>query len=121
MFTAALKETKMALLDDFCSIKDKYSDFVFTNYNAKGELVDRVVYIYAKNDRRRGKVLFEIWKLPTEGRFDLYVKRILLTGEEYQESLNSWNKTTGTRGRITRDFESYQELVSFVAARLDLL
>ena len=111
----------MALLDYFCSIKDKYPDFNFTNYNAKDEIQERAVYIFLNKKSRRGNVLLEIWKLPTEGCFDLYIKRTLLTEKEYKESMDSWNKTTETRGKITRYFGSYQDLVSFVASKLDLL
>ena len=108
------------LLNDLALIQKKYPEFVFTNCNAKGELVNRAVYIFPRNTSRRGNVLLEIWQLPDEGCYDFYIKKTLMTNEEYGESLDSYNKTTGTRGRLTRSLPSNQELIDFIAYKLEL-
>ncbi len=108
------------ILDYFETIKADYPGFVFTNHNAKDEIVNRAVYIFPEETKRRGNVLFEIWHLSTEGQFDLYIKRSLLTEEESQESLHSWDRTTDTRGRITREWHSRHELTDFIVSKLDL-
>lgn len=108
------------ILDYFELIKTDYPGFVFTNHNAKGETINRAVFIFKEDSKRRDNVLFEIWHLSTEGQFDLYIKRSLMTEEEIQESLRSWDRTTDTRGKITRQWQSRHELTDFLVSKLDL-
>ena len=108
------------ILDYFELIKTDYPEFVFTNHNTKGETINRAVFIFKEDSKRRDNVLFEIWHLSTEGQFDLYIKRSLMTEEEIQESLRSWDSTTDTRGKITRQWQSRHELTDFLVSKLDL-
>ena len=101
-------------------LKSAFPEFVFTNMNAKGEVVERAIYIYPQGMERRGNVFFEIWHLSTEGQFDLYMKRSLLTNDEYQESLETWDKTNESRGRITRKWVYYEELIEFLQSKLSI-
>ena len=107
------------LLNFFEAFQVQYPNLVFTNRNAKDELVNRALYIYPADGGRRGNVLFEIWHLSTEGQFDLYIRREFLTAEEYNESLEKWDKTTDSRGRITRTFRTSNELTDFVLSKID--
>lgn len=108
-----------AILDYFTEVIDKYPEFEFSNLNAVGELAKRAIYIYPKNQSRRGNVLFEIWQCANEGEFDLYIKRSLLTEAEYTESLDGWSKTNDSRGRITRNWREKQELIDFLLPKFD--
>ena len=107
------------ILEYFEAAKNLFPDYIFTNLNAKNERVRRAVYIYPKNTQRRGNVLFEIWHLSTEGTFALYMKSVLLTDAEMKESMESWDKTSSTRGRITRQYKYRQDLVDYVISRLE--
>ena len=106
------------LLSKIDLLKREFPEFVFTNLNAKNEVVERAFYVYPQGMERRGNVLFEIWHLSTEGSFDLYMKRFLLTDAEYQESLETWDKTNESRGRITRGWHFYEELIEYLKLKL---
>lgn len=108
------------ILDYFDSIKSSYPEFVFTNHNAKDEIINRAVYIFREGSKRRGNVLFEIWHLSNEGQFDLYIKTPFLTEEEVKESYTSWDRTNDKRGRITRQWKYQQELLAFLVPKLDM-
>lgn len=108
------------ILDYFELIKADYPEFVFTNHNAKGKLINRAVYIFSANVNRHGNVLFEIWHLSTEGRFDIYIKKSFMSEEESKESFQSCEKATDTRGRITRQWRTRHELTDFLVSKLDL-
>lgn len=108
------------ILDYFDSISPNYPEFVFTNHNAKDEIVNRTVYIFPKESKRHGNVLFEIWHLAIEGQFHLLINNSLLTSEEIKESHESWDRTTGRRGRITRKWQSRQELIDYLVPKLEL-
>lgn len=108
------------LLTKVESLKSAFPEFVFTNLNAKDEVVERALYVYPQGMERRGNVLVEIWHLSTEGQFDLYMKRPLLTNDEYQESLETWDKTNESRGRITRKWVYYEGLIEFLQSKLSI-
>lgn len=108
------------ILDYFTEIIDSYPEFEFSNQNAVGELVKRAIYIFPKNQSRRGNVLFEIWQRANEGEFDLYIKRALLTDSEYAESLEGWPKTNDLRGRITRKWREKREIIDYLLPKLDI-
>ena len=108
------------LLSVFRSIEGQFSEFIFTNKNAKGETENRAVYIYLKSANRKHNVIFEIWRKPKVAAIDLYIKREFMTNEEYDESSRTYGKTTATRGRITRYFKSDQELIDYVTSRLSI-
>lgn len=50
---------------------------------------------------------------------DLYIKRELMTDDEYGESSRKYGKTSGARSGISRKFNRDQELVDFVSNKLD--
>lgn len=109
------------LLSVFRSIEDEYIELTFSNTNAKNQEEKRAVYIYPKNASGKGKVVFEIWKLKKKGEYDLYIKKKYMTDDEYAESkCQRPRRTTGTRGVITRVFESDQDLIDFMIPRLNM-
>ena len=109
------------LLSVFHSIEDEYPELTFSKINAKNQEEKRAVYIYPKNASGKGRVIFEIWKKPRAGKYDLYIKREFLTNEEHQESWKNYSKTSNTRGMITRIFNTDQELLDFMIPRLNMV
>lgn len=107
------------VLSYFSKVKEQYPELEFTNVNARGIEQNRAVYIYLKNYPRRGHVLFEIWQLDDETKYDLYIKRSLLTDAEYAESVKERKKTTGVRGRITRQWYNSDEMISFLLPKFE--
>ena len=107
------------IISYFSILKESYPDFEFTNANARGDEQIKAVYIFLKKYPRKRNVLFEIWHLFDETKFDLYIKRDLLSDEEYNESLNNWSKTSETRGRITRLFVYQDDLIEFLIPKLN--
>lgn len=108
------------ILSYFSKVKEQYPELEFTNVNAHGDVQNRAVYVFFKNQPRRGNVLFEIWQLNDETKFDLYIKRSLLSDAEYSESVKEWNKTTESRGRLTRQWYYRHEMISFLQPKLEM-
>ena len=107
-------------LNFFDDLKNEYPEFEFTNINAKGVERNNKVYIYRKDVPRQGNVLFELKHIKEKNDFVLLIKREYLTEEEFKEAIESSNKSTNARGRLTRHWKNCQEAVGFISPKLKL-
>ena len=106
------------LLDYIAPLMQEYPEVVVTNMAATGEYQMHRVYIYLKSMPRQGNVLIEVKHLPQERYYKLYLKRALMTEDEYKESCAQWNKTTQQRGRIKRQWPNISELLDYLRLKL---
>lgn len=107
------------ILEYFNRVQSQFTELKITNVSATGVAYKRAVYIFPKDLPRRGNVYIEIWLVPHNASFDLYIKRALLTDEEYAESSENWGKTTQTRGMINRSFKYREELIDYLLPKLE--
>ncbi len=111
-------------IDCFEPLKREYPMLTFTNIPSKGKNVpngdpDRI-YIIPKSDLGRDNSI-QIHRLKKYGTIKFYMKRELMTDEEYATSLRENKRTSENRGRVLRRFAYERELHDFLRPKLDIL
>ena len=119
MTNGSLIQDYSLFLSCFVPLREKFPEMEFTNIASTGKYQTNRVYIYLKSGSRSRNVLFEIKYLTRDKKLKIYMKRDLMSLDEYSESLHKWNKTTETRGRIIREWSTQQELFDFLIPRIE--
>ena len=106
-------------LNNFREITERYPNLVFTNIDANGKLMPKTVWIYPKDRIRRGNVFVEVWQ--HKDRFDLVMKKSIMTEEEIAESSKRDRKPTAFRGTVARCFTYREELIDYLVPKLNMI
>lgn len=108
------------LLSMVSTLKNKYPTIEITNIDATGQRQNRAVYFFEKKNNRFRNVFLEVWYSKPSDKYTFVLFRPLFTSdEELEASMNP--KFTINRGEIYRYHLTKEEVLTFVASKLNLV